>query len=304
MEIEGNIYPLGCEFLLPFLEPYGCMTNDVQKADFILAANNTRDTFLSELKQAKTLGKPLAWWTIEDPNWFEAFIQQAELADFVFTSDEACIPRYQQRLGHKRVFWLPLACSPEHHHSSELVTGASEFVISANWYGNQARLWSVNTVVEPLRLAGRSLVLFCYENFMWPQTYRPYWRGRTHYRSVADQYRHGRVVLGINNQRSGFDNQSHTVMTSMRTFEALACAKPFLTAHSDAYERLGLRHGEHLAVVTTQEQTLEWADRMLGPEGQRMSEAGRSFVLEHHTYGHRLASITKAVHSATAELRV
>lgn len=47
-------------------------------------------------------------------------------------------------------------------------------------------------------------------------------------------------------------------MTSMRTFEALACGKPFLAAHSDAYERLGLRHGEHLAAVRTPEETLEW----------------------------------------------
>jgi hypothetical protein len=84
-------------------------------------------------------------------------------------------------------------------------------------------------------------------------------------------------------------------MTSMRTFEALACGKPFLAAHSDAYVRLGLRHGEHMAWVKAPEETLEWADRLLGPEGQDIARAGRDFVLAHHTYGHRLRTIVESV---------
>jgi spore maturation protein CgeB len=103
------------------------------------------------------------------------------------------------------------------------------------------------------------------------------------------------VVLGLNNQRSGFDGRARTLMTSMRTFEALACGKPLLAAHSDAYERLGLAHGEHLAVVSTPQETLDWADRLLGVRGHRMAEAGRHFVLERHTYGHRLSTIAEIV---------
>jgi spore maturation protein CgeB/predicted O-methyltransferase YrrM len=290
-----RIFPLGCEFLMPYLEPSGSITTEAREASLVLAANNTRESFLAELQEIRKLGKPVAWWTIEDPNWFDAFIDQARLADFVFTADEDCIPRYRERLGHARVFWLPLACSPQFHRVSEPAADAADFVISANWYANEARVWSVNTVVEPLRLSGRKLALYCYENFMWPEAYRPFWRGRTHYLSVAEQYTHGRVVLGVNNQRSGLDGRAHTVMTSMRTFEALACGKPFLAAHSDAYARLGLRHGEHMAAVRTSGETLEWADRMLGSEGRRIAEAGRAAVFEHHTYEHRLRTIIEAV---------
>jgi spore maturation protein CgeB len=298
MKIDARIFPLGCEFLLPFLEPYGCITGDVRDADLVLALNNTAPDHLNDLKEIRSARKPVAWWTIEDPNAFDYFLDQARQADFVFTSDEACIPRYQQRLGHERVFWLPLACSPSHHTRADALPDAADFVISANWYDNEARLWSVKTVVDPLRLAGRELLLYCYENFMWPDVYRPYWRGRTHYLTVATQYQHGRVVIGLNNQRSGHDRRGHTVMTSMRTFEALACGKPLLAAHSDAFTRLGMHHGEHLASVRTQEETLEWADRLLGAEGRRIAEAGRAAVLEHHTYGHRLTSIVEAVGKA------
>ena len=295
MEITSRIFPLGLEFLLPFLEPYGCIVHDVRDADLVLALNNVAPSHLNDLKQIREAGKPIAWWTVEDPNAFDYFLEQARQADFVFTSDEACIPRYQQRLGHERVFWLPLACSPAHHSPADPASDAADFVISANWYDNEARRWSVDTVVEPLRRAGRSLVLYCYEDFMWPNTYRSCWRGRTHYLTVADQYRHGRVVLGLNNQRTGHDGRGRTVMTSMRTFEALACGKPLLAAHSDAFERLGLRHGEHLAVVRSASETLEWADRLLSSDGRRIAQAGREAVLARHSYRHRLASITEAV---------
>ena len=64
---------------------------------------------------------------------------------------------------------------------------------------------------------------------------------------MTPHHRHGRVVLGMNHQRSGMDGREGTFMTSMPTFEALGCGKPFLAAHSHAHERLGLFHGEHMA---------------------------------------------------------
>jgi spore maturation protein CgeB len=293
--IASRIFPVNCDFLLPYLEVCGCLTSDRREADFMLVANSTDPGCLQAIAAARRYGKPIAWWTIEDPNSLETFLAQAAEADFVFTTDEDCIPEYQERLAHDRVFWLPLACSPEFHYPSPLEPGASEFVISANWYTNQARLWGVATVVEPLRAAGRSLTLFCYETFMWPEAYRIYWKGRTSCRTVAEQYRHGRVVLGLNNQGSGMDGRAHTVMTSMRTFEALACGKPFLAAHSDAYHRLGLQNGTHLASVRTAGETAEWADRLLGREGERIARAGREFVLDGHTYRHRLAAMANFI---------
>jgi spore maturation protein CgeB len=295
--IGSRIFPLQCDFLLPYLEPSGCFTANPREADFVLAANSTDPGFLETLRDARRWGKPVAWWTIEDPNSFEMFLPQAAEADFVFTSDENCIPAYRERLGHDRVFWLPMACSPEYHHPAPLLPGAADFVISANWYTNQARLWGVATVVEPLRRAGRTLALFCYENFLWPECYRPFWRGATSCRTVSEQYRHGRVVIGLNNQRSGLDGHAHTVMTSMRTFEALACGKPFLAAHSDAYARLGLIDGTHLIAVRDANETVAAADRLLGAEGDAIARAGRDFVLREHTYAQRLEVIQRTLES-------
>lgn len=293
--VDAKIHAIHCDFLLPYLAPFGRFVDRPEDANLLLAMNSMAPGAIQALAEARRCHKPLAWWTIEDPNAFETFLPQAQLADFVFTTDAACIPFYSTRLGHDRVFWLPLACSPAFHHPLALVNGASDFVISANWYQNQARLWGVETVVEPLWRAGYRLTLFCYASFMWPPQYRGFWRGETSCRTVAEQYRHGHVVLGRNNQRSGMDGRGKTYMTSMRTFEALACGKPFLSAHSEAYERLGLIHGEHMAWVERPEDTLDWAERLLGAEGRRIAQQGRDFVLAHHTYAHRLAYLLETV---------
>src|SRR5215471_18803183 len=188
MSEPPTIYVLGCEFLLPFLEPHATVTRIPAEAQFVLAANNGNAWYLGAMRHARSSGRPIAWWTIEDPNGFETFFEEATLADYVFTSDAACIPRYHAALGHDRVFWLPLACSPEFHYPAPLRSDAAEFVLSANWYANEARRWGVETVVEPLRTAGRRLALFSYSDFNWPDTYAPFWRGATHYLTISAQY--------------------------------------------------------------------------------------------------------------------
>lgn len=292
---DVRVYALGCWFLLPFLRPCAHFVEDPEDADFIISMNNQAAGATESLIEARRWGKPIAWWTIEDPNSFEEFIRQAAHADFVFTTDEACLPQYRDRLGHSRVFPLPLACSPELHRPLDLADDATDFVLSANWYTNEARQWAIKTVVDPLLEAGFSLTLFCYEDFMWREPYRSFWKAQTHYLTTAEQYRHGRVVLGMNNQRSGMDGREKTVMTSMRTFEALACGKPFLSAHSDAYQSLGFVNAEHFVWLDNPADAVKWAEKMLQTDGEQMAKAGRDFVLANHTYAHRLASIAEAV---------
>jgi spore maturation protein CgeB len=294
---EPTIYAIGLDFLRPFLTPHARFAERPEEADFLLAMNCWNDPHAAaRLRAARRAGKPLAWWTIEDPNSFSDFLSQAREADFVFTSDEACVEKYVRELGHGRVHWLPLACAPEVHCPLPVADDATDFVLSANWYTFEARLWSVKTIVDPIVEAGHGLTLFCYEGWpMWPEPYARFWRGRTHYLTTAEQYRRGRVVLGLNNQRSGMDGYGKTYMTSMRTFEALACGKPFLASHSDAYERLGFVNGEHMAWAAQPAETLHWAARLLGGEGERIALAGREFVLAKHTYAHRLRRLAEVV---------
>lgn len=291
------IWAMNLGFLMPFLAPVGHFVSEPALADLILSMNSGSLGALNDLQLARQYGKPLAWWTIEDPNSFATFLPQAALADVVFTSDEACIPRYVQALGHTRVHWLPLACAPDLHRPLPLLPDAREFVLSANWYSNEARLESVRRVVDPLLQDGHSLTLYSYDHpsFRWPAPYQAAWRGATSYLTTSEQYRAGRVVLGLNGQRSGLDGHGHSVMTSMRTFEALACGKPLLTSGSDAYARLGFINHEHLIWSDHPAETRAAAVHLLGPRGEQVASCGREFVLSRHTYAHRLEALTQAV---------
>jgi len=304
-----TIYPLHFDFLRPFCEEAGVFVDDPADANAVLTMNQVGAQSIEHIREAKAVadkyGIPLCYWTIEDPNSYGFTIHQAQLADYVFTSDGALIERYQQDLGHERVYWLPLAASETYHRPLPLADDAADFVLSANFYDywpdgmprNQARIWGTETVLLPLVRAGYSIVIFSYAEPPYPEL-KDFWRGDGGgCRNVAEQYTHGRVVLGNNNQRSGMDGIERTLMTSMRTFEALACGKPFLAPWSDAYEALGLVNGEHLFWVNDPAATTGLAEGLLKPHCElcRLSIDGRHFVLANHTYTHRMRTIMEAI---------
>ena len=319
-----NILPIGFSFLQVLCEGYAtwCADNPAA-ADFVLTMNNGNTEVVRQAQAtARQLGIPLCWWTIEDPNAIGGFMPQAMMADYVFTSDKACIPTYRQHLKHERIYWLPLAANEWLHKPAPLAEDAADFVFSGNWYDNQwaARKWGTETVILPLARAGYSMAIFSYEEPPYPEL-KDFWRGATSCYTTAEQYTHGRVVLGNNNQRSGMDGRDKTFMTSMRTFEALACGKPFLAPQSDAYEALGLLDDDmggcltagggipfsngavvrigRLASVDDPDSTLAAATMLLGNDVPRwdkiLSERGRAFILANHTYGHRLDRIARAI---------
>lgn len=306
-----KIFPHGIDFLLPYLTEGGMMTDNIDDADCVLTMNNAGH--YEVIKQARRFADdvkiPLCFWTIEDPNSCLYFLPQAKLADYVFTSDACLIPWYREQMGHERVYWLPLAASTKYHHPLPLADDATDFVFSGNWYvrnGNTARAWGDETVILPLARAGYSMTIYSYDEPPYKEL-KPFWKGDGGgCRNTAEQYRHGKVVLGNNNQRSGFDGIEKTVMTSMRTFEALACKKIFLSPLSDAMNVLGFEVGKHYCWTTSTQETLEWAKSWKARDldeygiygsllGFFMSKNGHEYILANHTYTHRLQRITRAI---------
>lgn len=298
---------LGAEFLRPLWAPDIavpvaidlCQPLEAQLAPHADAhfayAMNTAPARVPALHAARDrcrqLGIPTVWHTIEDPNSFGAFVAQAEGFDLVCTSDGVCVPDYARRYPGATVRWVPLAAQPAIHVPRPVAPDAADFVLIANWYTNDARRTGVATVVDPVLEAGYTLHLYAYAQPAWPARYRRVWRGATSYLEVARWYPTGRVALGLNNQARG------TQMTSMRTFEALACGKPMIAASSEAYAALGFRDAVHFVWSRSREETLDAAFQLLRhPEGAAaMAARGRDEVLAHHTYRHRLQTIREAL---------
>lgn len=304
---------LGAEFMLPYWAPEAHvvrldLTADHRTLDALVREHAPQATFAYAMNttdpaQIETmhfaaglcgqLGLPTVWQTIEDPNSHDAFLPQARGFDLLCTSDRVLIDAYARRYPWAKVIWLPLAAQPLLHVAD--LGGAAQpiadLVLIANWYENEARLRGIRDVVQPLVDAGYSLALYSYEATHWPESIRRYWRARTGYCDVAIYYTSGRVALGLNNQNQG------TTMTSMRTFEALACGKPFLASWSEAYEALGFRNEEHFCWSRSPEETLAYAGVMLDDPAwaAAMARRGRAFVLAEHTYRRRLEAILHAL---------
>lgn len=303
-----NVLFLGAEFMLPYWAPeltaipvdlHRPLEPQIQPhrdATFAYAMNTADAGGLQEkLWQARDvcrrIGIPTLWHTIEDPNSHATYVEQARGFDLIATSDAELIPSYAAAYPKARILWLPLAAQPALHRPAPVDLDAADCVLIANWYTNEARLAAVRMVLDPLLAAGYTLELYAYDSPAWPVRYRRWWKAATSCYDVARYYPRGRIALGMNNQAW------KTAMTSMRTFEVLACEKPFLSFHSDAYERLGFRNGEHFVWTDDAGRAVKLAAGLLGDPAAAadLAARGRSFVLERHTYAHRLEWIRQAL---------
>ncbi|MFH1184718.1 MAG: glycosyltransferase [Chloroflexota bacterium] len=244
--------------------------------------------------RCKKMGIPTVWHTIEDPNSFTTFVDQAAGYDIIATSDCELIPDYENLYPDAQVIWLPNAAQPAVHRPLPLVDDPADFVLLANFYQGDARKSAETEMLAPLVDAGYSLSLHAFEGWRWPEKYDKYYRGPSNYATAADFYPEGRVALGMNNQAW------NTGMCSMRTFEVLACGKPMLSYHSDSYEKLGfvnampdLSVDGHFVWVDNAEDALIAGRNLLSKPGRaaEIAERGRAFVLKEHTYANRLETV-------------
>lgn len=304
---------LGAEFMLPYWrpeieelvavnlqEPVEAQIEPHTDAAFAYAMNTMGGENVPKLQAARQYcqrhGIRTIWHTIEDPNSWGTFAPQSAGFDVVATSDAEKIADYQ-RLGARRVIWLPLAAQPALHVERPTSPAATDLVLIANWYTNDARLAAVRELLDPVLEAGHTLTLYAYPHPAWPEKYRKWWRGATSCYDVASHYPTGQIALGMNNQAF------NTAMCSMRTFEVLACGKPFLSYWSDAYARLGFVNEEqavgrgHFVWIHERTQATRWArDILAAPElAAAMAARGRDFVLAHHTYAERLRTVCGAL---------
>ena len=294
---------LGAEFMCPLWEPeieqVGLAEShniNWSEITFAYAMNmaGTQPEYVRDLRNAaKKHGVPTVWHSIEDPNSFETFVEQAEGFDVIATSDRECIPKYWIRYPQAKVIWLPLAAQPKLHYPRphEGTRPLTDTILLANWYTGRERLEQVRTVVEPVVDAGIPFRLFAYPTHRWPAKYEKDWAGATGPFDVGRFYPEGKIALGISNQCH------RTTMCSMRIFEAMACGLPLVAAVSDAFQSLGLEHGKHLMIASTPAEAIQWVRLLLEDpvEAQVIAECGRQFILEYHTYSNRLAKILETI---------
>ena len=255
-------------------------------------------TLARMVSYARDLGIPCVFWNKEDGIHFDRFIDSAKLFDHIFTVDENCIPRYRAVVGPDvTVNTLMFAVQPASHN----FTGFNFKCNRANFVGSyshnvheQRRAWQ-NLMFGALNDAGLGLTVVDRnsnrksDNYRYPSLPGMELRSAMLHEQTAQIYKDYLVSLNVNTiVDSG-------TMFSRRLVEILACGGIAVTNPSPAVDRY---FKDYCHVLHNAEEAVDLFARLKhgpSPEDLARAEAGARYVLNEHTWAHRLEEIVRVV---------
>ena len=237
---------------------------------------------------------PTVFWNKEDPPNFDRFVDRASEFNFIFTTDENCIPRYKERCPNAHgIEALPFAAQPSLHNPILKTTRLDKTCFAGTYYADcyeERREW-----MDILLRAGAEVGLDFFDRmhdltgpqkqrYLLPKDLREYVRGKLDYDEMIDAYRRYRTFLNVN---SVYDSPT---MFSRRVYELLACGTPVVSTPSLGIERY---FGDLVPQVRTMEEARE-ALKVLMTDTRhwlRTSALGVRRVFSEHTYRHRMETV-------------
>lgn len=239
---------------------------------------------------------PTVFWNKEDPIHFEKFIDTAKKFDYIYTTDEMCIPRYKEYVSHENVYALPFAAQPKIHNPIQ-VKGYKEknICFAGSYYANRHpdRKKDLEEILDAARPYGLEIYDRNYEargkgtdHFRFPDRFEPYIVGSLPYHQLVQAYKKYKVFLNVNSV------QESKTMFSRRVFELLACGTSVVSTYAK-----GITHtfGDLIPMTQKGEKASELINNVLQDEEWRtkMELEGQRNIFEKHTYAHRLYEVAK-----------
>ena len=264
----------------------------------VVGYEDLEDNLLSEvLAYCRSAGIPTVFWNKEDPPHFDNFLGAAREFDYVFTSDEDCVPRYREALGHDRVYVLPFAAQPRlHNPSREIGWPRYPVCFAGSWVSSRypGRAETLRLLLDPsmahgLHIFDRNLSRMDFgSDYRFPEQYHEAIRGTLTYDEMLTAYRCYDVMLNVNTITGS------PTMFARRVFESLACGTPVISSESAGMRRM---LGEHVRVARSSEDTARHLEELLGDEEARIREGHLAYrhVHENHTYRHRMNEVFRRI---------
>ena len=264
----------------------------------IVGYDGAEDNPLRELLEyCRSNGIPTVFWNKEDPPHFDNFLSAAREFDFVFTSDEDCVPRYREALGHDRIYVLPFAAAPRIHNPSR-EKGWPNYPVcfAGSWVSHKypERVDALRYLLDPavplgLHIFDRNLTRTEFgPDYRFPDRYKEAIKGTLTYEEMLTAYRCYDVMLNVNTIADS------PTMFARRVFESLACGTPVISSESAGMSRM--LEG-HVRVTRSLEETKKHLQELLGDEEARVREGHLAYrhVHENHTYRQRMDEVFRRV---------
>lgn len=247
------------------------------------------------VSEFRSRGLPTVFWNKEDPVHFDNFIESATEFDYVFTTAEEAISKYQQRTKAK-IHVLPFAAEPHLHNPIGAARRNGRVCFAGSFYANrfvdrrndQLMLLDAASNFD-LDIYDRNYNMGQSSHFCFPERFAPRVKGSLSYSEMGDAYRKYSVFLNVN---SVVNSKS---MFSRRVFELLACGTPVVSTTSLGIEET---FGNDLVwIVNNENEAVEAINTLLSStdEWRRRSLQGIRTVFQSHTFTHRFQTILNVV---------
>ncbi len=253
--------------------------------------NSKNDIICQIVNSCKEKQIPTVFWNKEDPSNFEFFIDTARHFEYIFTSDENCIPKYKDIVGHDNIYVLPFAAQPLLHNpigkNGEKI---GQVAFAGTWYNHkyENRRKNLHYLLTPalqynLHIYNRMHGINN-RSYEFPALYKPYIKGFLTYSEMIKTYKKYEVFLNVNSI------EDSPTMCSRRVFEILACGTSIISNYSLAINNFF----PGIVEVTQSEMEVERSlKKMIEDQEYRdkLGQLGSREVLSKHTYKHRLETI-------------
>lgn len=244
-------------------------------------------------------GIPTVFWNKEDPVHFEDFVDTARLFDHVLTTDDSCVARYIDALGHDRVGVMPFAAAAWIHNPMRPGGPPDRDVgfagmYFAHKYGERREQMDL-LLGAAAEVSGRLPTgLEIYSRFLggdpryqFPTSLEPYVVGSLSYAQTLTAYREFAAFISVT---SVPDSET---MCPRRVFEISACGTPVVAVPGPAVTRI-FEPDELLTVADPED--ARWAIRAVVTNSEwreRMGVRASRRVLREHTYRHRVDDVLR-----------
>lgn len=247
------------------------------------------------IEAARDLGVPTAFWNKEDPVNSDWFTASMGLFDHVFTVDAGLVDHYRRRFGHGRVHVLPFAAQPAiHRPPAAFGDRTGPILFAGSWFATKhpQRREQQAMLLDPARAHGLHILDRHGgddRRFAWPERFREHVVGSLPYPLAVEATRRYRVVVNVNTVTDS------ATMCARRVFELAATATPVVSGPSRAVEEMV--PPDAITVAHDREQAAAAYDRLLGDPAAAAAqgEAARQWVLDGHTWSHRLDTVLDRV---------
>ena len=275
---------------------HGLKTKESPKGEWVnkihVNLNNdseNRSILFDILEYCEKNNIPTVFWNKEDPSSFYDenynFVDTALHFDYIFTTDEDCIPRYLVR-GHKNVNCLMFATQPKLFNPISVVERSNEVIFAGSWYKKfKDRCNVMKQIFDRLLDEGYNLKIYDrmyelhYVDYEYPKPYQQFVNPGVHFNQMPKVYKESQFGLNINTVTNS------PTMFARRVFELMSSNTLVFSNFSNAVDLL---FGDSVIFLDK--------DVCLGEyDFDKLREKNLYSVLENHTYTNRFRQILNTV---------